>query len=86
MLTDQELMRIKRRAEHLLTIGKTHGQNSIIYKVLEGDARDVLSLLDEIMDMRRRMYKMRSSDFKLITNDEIKVLLRRHEGGDNGDT
>jgi hypothetical protein len=83
MLSDSELKRIKMRAEHILSIGRKHGQDSLIYHVLRGDAMDVLSLLEEIEYIKASYLKMKSTDFKLITPAEIKVLLKGSQKDDN---
>lgn len=83
MLSESELARIKKRAEHLLALGRKQGQESIIYHVLRGDAIDVLALIEEIQDIKREFARTRRTDFKLITPNEINVLLTQGEGSDS---
>lgn len=79
MLSEAELKRIKKRAEHILTIGKRYGEDSVLYHVLRGDAIDCMSLLEEIEELKRQYAKVRGTDFKIVSQAEIKALLKASE-------
>lgn len=75
MMTDTELARIKKRAMHLLDSVHTLGENSVLGKMLEGDARDTLALCDEISRLKFRI-KPDLPTGKILTEAELAVLLK----------